>query len=302
VRAVLRYDGSAEVCGGGGFIDNDDLIFAVWEDAVAPIATWVTPGPGAVVFDEVDLLAVAADGFGVRRVDFFVDGAPAGSAAVAPYTVKWNTTGLPNGDHSLSVRAFDLAGHFTDSAPVTVSVLNTVIPLVSTALYDSVLMAPKCAATAYGCTTGTLVNGRGPVGPEPGQPNTLRGKCADGTAGTYHTDETLDSLTVKTSNGTGLASGKLVDVEASAYVYSFVSDRLDVFYSPDATAVSPAWTYITTVTPTANGLQTLKATFALPVGANLRAIRAVLRYGGVPAACVPGSYNDHDDLVFAADP
>jgi hypothetical protein len=28
-------------------------------------------------------------------------------------------------------------------------------------------------------------------------------------------------------------------------------------------------------------------------------IRGVFRYGGVPAPCMPGSYNDHDDLVFS---
>lgn len=72
--------------------------------------------------------------------------------------------------------------------------------------------------------------------------------------------------------------------------------------APDATAPSPSWTYITTITPVDVGAQTLTTTFVLPDGANLRAIRGIFRYGGAPAACVPGSYNDHDDLVFAADP
>src|SRR6266540_5192268 len=49
----------------------------------------------------------------------------------------------------------------------------------------------------------------------------------------------------------------------------------------------------------ASGLQTLTATYVLPTGP-LQAVRAGARYAETgPAACAPGSYDDHDDLVFA---
>ncbi|HEX8437336.1 MAG TPA: peptidase M28, partial [Archangium sp.] len=58
--------------------------------------------------------------------------------------------------------------------------------LTVTASYDSTLKVPRCSGVASGCDTGSLVNGRGPVGPELNAPNTLGGTCADGSGGRYH--------------------------------------------------------------------------------------------------------------------
>jgi leucyl aminopeptidase len=220
-----------------------------------------------------------------------------------PYSVEWNTAAIPNGTYTISASAIDLAGNVAASSSVTRTVQNSVILEVASAVYDPILRAPRCADVAIGCTTGTLVNGRGPVGPaapEPSQPNTIHDSCADGISGAYHADESLDSLTIRTDDGSGLASGKKVQVEANVWVYSIVSDRLDLYYAPDAS--SPDWRFIATLAPVAVGLQTLQATYTLPTGTSLQAIRGVFRYGGTAATCVPGSFNDHDDLVFAAAP
>ena len=74
------------------------------------------------------------------------------------------------------------------------------------------------------------------------------------------------------------------------------SDRLDLYYT--ANAASPTWTFIGTLTPTVAGAQTLSATYVLPAG-SLQAVRAQFRYLGSASACTTGSYNDHDDLIFA---
>jgi leucyl aminopeptidase len=37
----------------------------------------------------------------------------------------------------------------------------------------------------------------------------------------------------------------------------------------------------------------------LPTGSTLQAVRAQFRYQGSASSCTSGSYNDHDDLVFA---
>lgn len=321
IRAVVRYDGSPLSCRAeDGFADHDDLIFAAASDDTAPTSVLTAPAAGAVVHGEEDLVAVASDGTGISRVDFYVDGQLHASDNLAPFQVKWNTAPIPNGPHTLVARAFDLAGNQTDSPEVTVTVLNTVIASVSTATFDATLKAPVCAITAFGCTTGTLVAGRGPVGPsgpELGQPNTLRNACADGASGTYLTDESLESLTIKSEPSeffeptAPLATGRKVRIEAAVNVFSPLADKLDLFYAPDATASTPAWQLIATLEPAipsptredGTGPQTLIVPeFTLPDGASLRAIRGVFRYGGGAAPCVPGSYNDHDDLVFAADP
>ncbi len=43
------------------------------------------------------------------------------------------------------------------------------------AAYDPILKAPRCATVSPSCDTGTLVDGRGLLGPEPNHPNTLGG-------------------------------------------------------------------------------------------------------------------------------
>src|SRR4051812_10237859 len=77
-----------------------------------------------------------------------------------------------------------------------------------TASYDTTLAAPLCSTQASMCDSGTLLVGRAGLGPELHAPNTLRGSCADGSAGTFHVDESLDKLRVYTADGSNLAPGK----------------------------------------------------------------------------------------------
>src|SRR4029453_3623034 len=58
------------------------------------------------------------------------------------------------------------------------------------------------------------------------------------------------------------------------------------------------WTFLTTLTPTVVGAQTLSATYTLPSGA-LQAVRAQFRFGDGGSTCAAGGFNDRDDLVFA---
>jgi hypothetical protein len=167
-----------------------------------------------------------------------------------------------------------------------------------TAVFDSALQAPRCSTVGPSCDTGpSLVLGRASLGPEPNQPNTIADSCADGTSGTFHSDESNDRIVVSTTDGTGFAPGKTVRIDATVWAWSTPSaDGLDLYYAANAT--SPSWTFIATLTPTVAGAQTLSATYTLPSGA-LQAVRAQFRYQGTASACTSGAYNDRDDLVFA---
>jgi len=148
------------------------------------------------------------------------------------------------------------------------------------------------------CDSGpSLLLGRDGKGPEPNQPNTIAGSCADGTSGTFHADESSDRLKVSTVDGTSFGAGKPVRIDATVWAWSTPStDRLDLYYA--ANAASPTWTFIGTLTPTVAGGQTLSATYTLPAG-SLQAVRAQFRYQGTASACTSGGYNDRDDLAFA---
>jgi len=85
-------------------------------------------------------------------------------------------------------------------------------------------------------------------------PTTINNSCADGTSGTFHSDESNDRLVVQTTDGSNLAPGKTVKVSATVWAYSgFTSDHLDLYYA--ANAGSPSWVLIGTITPTAAGAQ-----------------------------------------------
>jgi len=169
-----------------------------------------------------------------------------------------------------------------------------------TAVYNSTLKAPECATVGSSCDTGpTLVLGRGNLsgGVESHQPNTIKSSCSDGSSGTFHSDESNDRIVIASTGGGNLTHGTTATVTATVWAYSgFTSDALDLYYA--ANANSPSWVFIKTITPTKAGAQNLSTTFTLPTG-SLQAVRAQFRYLGRASSCTTGSYNDHDDLVFA---
>jgi bacterial leucyl aminopeptidase len=168
-----------------------------------------------------------------------------------------------------------------------------------TAAYDAVRRAPRCTSVGTSCDSGALLNGRDGRGPEVNQPNTVNASCSDGTSGTYHVDESNDRIRVFTLDGTNLSPGKTVRIEATVWAYTTPSaDRLDLYRASNG--LSPSWVHVATLTPSAPGAQTLSATYTLPQG-GVQAVRARFRYQGSATPCGRGSYNDHDDLVFAVD-
>jgi hypothetical protein len=185
-----------------------------------------------------------------------------------------------------------------DHDDLVFAVDNGVPPPDNAAAFDAGLQAPRCATTGRSCDTGpAAVLGRDGKGPEPNQPNTIADSCADGTSGTFHRDESLDRLSVRTTSGGPLADGVTIQFDVVVYASrEFGADRLDLYFAPNAAA--PSWTLLTTLTPAHAGQQTLTHSFTLPPG-TLPAVRARFRYGGTQAPCGTGAYDDVDDLVFA---
>jgi hypothetical protein len=294
VRARFRYQGAATACGTGPYNDHDDLIFPVAApppDSQNPTTAITAPQNGASVSATFTIAASANDNVGVSRVEFYVDGVLRGTDTTAPYSYAWDTTTFANGTHSIFSRAFDFASNVGTSATVTVDVNN------QTAIFDSVLRAPKCGTVAGLCDSGALLNGRDGIGPEPNQPNTINGSCVDRTVGSYHVDESIDRIRVFANNGSSFAAGTAVTVEATVWAWTTPSeDKLELYAA--ANANNPSWQLIATLTPAAAGAQTLSTTFTLPAG-TLQAVRARFHYQGAAGACGTGDYDDHDDLIFA---
>jgi len=184
----------------------------------------------------------------------------------------------------------------TRKTGMTVKVIPTGQNGPQDAVYDAGLGAPKCSVVGSSCDTNGIIDGRGTVGPESNYPNTLD-DCADGTSGSYHNDESLDRLVVRTLDLYDFSEGATVEVEATVWAWSTGSSNdADFYYAADAN--NPSWTYIGSLAPSGGGAQVLTTQYTLPNGA-LQAVRVNFRYNSPEGSCSAGSYNDRDDLVFA---
>jgi leucyl aminopeptidase len=217
-----------------------------------------------------------------------------------PYIHTANDTlSVTSGTASNSVKFAKLGVAFMGEVAKGATTGNTPPPTggtVNTATFDATLKAPRCSTAGMGCDSGSLLNGRAGLGPEVNRPNTINATCVDGTSGTYHSDESNDRLKVSTTSGRNLAAGEQVRIDATVWAYSATTDKLDLYYAPNAT--SPVWTLIGTYSPSGSGARTISATYTLPAG-SLQAIRANFRYNGTASPCSTGAYDDHDDLIFA---
>ena len=208
---------------------------------------------------------------------------------------SFSTSSLSLGNHTITASVTD-SGGAPGSAVISISVIDPTSNGPQTAVYNATRGAPVCAIAGSSCDSTTLLVGRATLGPEPNQPNTLD-TCTDGTGGAFHSDESNDRIVVSTLDGTDFAPGKTVRIDATVWAWTTPSsDHLDLYTT--ANAVTPSWTFLTTITPTAAGQQTLSANYTLPSG-SLQAVRARFRYQGAASPCTVGSFDDHDDLAFA---
>lgn len=115
-------------------------------DRTAPTTSLTYPTLGTYIRGIVNVSANASDNYVIDRVEFYRDtNIYYGTSYSSPYSYSLNTTSLPDGNHSLFVKAFDKAGNQGSSSSVSITVDNT-NPAVT-------LTAPVNGATLTGPTT-----------------------------------------------------------------------------------------------------------------------------------------------------
>ncbi len=269
----------------------------------SPASVSAAPGASAST-----TCTVASTGGFSSPVTLSCAGAPAGvTCSASPNPVTPPANGSVTSTLTLAVGAGVAPANYTFGARGTsgATFRESAVTLTVTggggaqnAVFDATLRAPRCSAVGLSCDSGpSLLLGRGALGPEPNQPNTIANSCADGAGGTFHSDESVDRVKVSTVDGTSFAAGKQVRIDATVWAWtSPTTDKLDLYFAANANA--PSWTFVTTLTPSVAGAQTLSATYTLPAG-TLQAVRAQFRYQGTASACTVGNFNDRDDLIFA---
>lgn len=310
VRAAARYaENGPATCAAGSFDDRDDLVFLVESpgaDLSLPTVSIRNPVDGGTVHGAVVVKADAADDRGVDRVELAVDGVVVATDAVAPYEIEWESSDVANGAHQLVATAHDTSGNHRASNPVFVTVASA-----ANAQFSPSLLVPACSGTTSFCDSGSLVEGRGLLGPEVNASNTVAGECPDGELGTYLEEESIERIVIRTDDGGVLAPGKLARVEVTVFASSaYGLDALDLYHATVSGSGTPSWSYLTTLLPSRAGPQVLSTVYPLPPGAG-QGLRARFRYAGSEAPCgtvledgtiVTDSYDDHDDLAFGVLP
>ena len=90
-----------------------------------PIVSITQPADNATVSGTTSVSASASDDTGVAGVQFKLDGANLGPEDTSsPHTISWDTTGVANGQHTLTAVARDSASQTTTSTPISVTVNN----------------------------------------------------------------------------------------------------------------------------------------------------------------------------------
>ncbi len=99
-------------------------------DTTAPVVNVTGPANNSLVDGRVTLKASASDNQAVSKVEFYVDNQLLNTDQLSPYSVKWDTKGLPQGlSHLILAKAYDSAGN-TASSQITLIIKDTIDPVV----------------------------------------------------------------------------------------------------------------------------------------------------------------------------
>jgi len=191
-------------------------------DTTPPTVALTAPADGATVSGSTTISATASDNVAVAQVQFLVNGNVVGTDAIAPYSVSWDSTTVPNGSATLSARAADLAGNSATSATRSVTVANGGPPPTDTTPPTVSLTAPAGGATVSGTTTISadasdnvavaqvdfLVNGN-VVGTDTSSPYSVAWDSRTVSNGTA----TLSARATDTSNNSAMSATRSVTVD-----------------------------------------------------------------------------------------
>ena len=127
---VLLLAGALGSCGGGGGDEGDSAPPVDGGGNTVPLTVSISsPASGATVSGVIDVTADATACAGVAGVQFQVDDVNVGAEdTTAPYSATWDTGTATSGSHALTAIARGTGGNLVTSAPVAVTVANTIQP------------------------------------------------------------------------------------------------------------------------------------------------------------------------------
>jgi thermitase len=126
-------------------------------DTIPPTASITSPSAGATVSGLVAISVAATDNVGVAQVQLAVDGSLVATDTSSPFSFGWDSTTVPDGNHTLQAIALDGAGNAGSSAPVSLAVQNSVKTNPPPSPPTVAVTAPVAGAVVSGIVKVTIV-------------------------------------------------------------------------------------------------------------------------------------------------
>jgi hypothetical protein len=189
-------------------------------DTRAPTVYLTEPLPGATVSGTVRIMAYSSDDLATVAVDFYLDGSTFLGTYSAemqhwPYWINWNTSPVAPGSHTIVAKARDAAGNVGTSAPVSVTIADTVAPTVSmTAPASGASVSGSVALTASASDNGTVtrvefyLDGSTLLGTDTSAPWGITWNSASASAGSH----TLSARATDAANNVGVSPARTITV------------------------------------------------------------------------------------------
>ncbi len=115
-------------------------------DTTPPTVAFTAPAAGATISGSYTVTATATDNVGVTTVELWEGTTRINYDSNAPYSFLWNTRLVPNGSHTLTLKAYDLTGNVSTVDRVVVTDNDLIAPTVA-------LTAPTGGSTLAGTVT-----------------------------------------------------------------------------------------------------------------------------------------------------
>lgn len=125
----------------------------ILKDTQPPTSVITAPKANSTVKGNVTVAVTATDNLALDRVELRVNGTMVASDNAGPFSLIWNSTGVPNGMSTLLATAFDKAGNSTASAAVAVNVANPAPPIVKDKVKPVVKIDNPVAGNVSGAVT-----------------------------------------------------------------------------------------------------------------------------------------------------
>jgi chitodextrinase len=153
------YRVSAQDTAGNVGVPSNEASATALTDTTPPSVTVTNPANGATVSGTITIVASATDDVGIAGVQFLLDGSSLGAEdTIAPFSVTWDTSTVPNGTHVLTARAWDTGGNTTTSTAITVTVSNAAPSGLVLALGFNEGAGTTVADASGNGNTGTIAN------------------------------------------------------------------------------------------------------------------------------------------------